>query len=443
VNVPLHDANLAAILELLRDRAGLDAESIGRKSVFHTVAQRAVSTAGGSLEAYRARLMMDEAEFQGLLEDVVVPETWFFREAAAFRCLEEHARAWRLRGDGLFRVLSVPCSTGEEVYSLVMILRRAGLGPKQCQIVGVDLSRRALDTAREGVYTSRSFREQDESLATLIAQGCDREGDSWRVGEAWRLGVSFCEGNLARGGFLHAEPAYDAIFCRNVLIYFSEEARQIALGNLRRLLKPGGLLCSAAAEARIVETSGWAERDPSCPFAFSRRAEVASPLSRFETSVAWPLQPAPLLGQPIPSQVPRRETQPTLAPERNAAAFSGPHAGALSTAAAVPAAVEIRSLRDAKLAADHGRLDEASAVCREVLRRDPTNAEAYCLQGTIHQAGGNLAEAERCFARAAYLDPSHYQALVHLMLLAQGRGDWGTAANYRRRAAQFAPRENR
>ncbi len=81
-------------------------------------------------------------------------------------------------------------------------------------------------------------------------------------------------------------------------------------------------------------------------------------------------------------------------------------------------------------------MEAAAAECAELLRTDPANAAAHCLLGVVHQAQGDAAAAERCFQRALYLEPSLHEALVHLALLAERRGQAQQAANYRRRAAK-------
>ena len=98
-------------------------------------------------------------------------------------------------------------------------------------------------------------------------------------------------------------------------------------------------------------------------------------------------------------------------------------------------------LRAARQAADSGHLEEADALCSRMLERDFASAEAHCLGGVIHQAQGRLDEARRSFEKALYLDPRHYEALVHMMLLAEQTGDCVGAANYRRRADRVAPGE--
>ena len=104
--------------------------------IAHAVRKRIAASGADSPQDYLHRLLLDPAEFQELLEDLVVPETWFFRDALAFRRLAALPRRRRSSGRRTVRVLSVACSTGEEVYSLAMALREAGLEPSQFQHPG-------------------------------------------------------------------------------------------------------------------------------------------------------------------------------------------------------------------------------------------------------------------------------------------------------------------
>jgi chemotaxis protein methyltransferase WspC len=98
-------------------------------------------------------------------------------------------------------------------------------------------------------------------------------------------------------------------------------------------------------------------------------------------------------------------------------------------------------LKAAQQAANDGRLEAADALCGRVLAQDPASVEAHYLQGVIRQAQGMWAEAQRSLDKVLYLEPRHYQALVHMMLLAEQRGDQAAAANFRRRARRVAPGE--
>jgi chemotaxis protein methyltransferase WspC len=372
------------------------------------------------------RVSGDDAELQELIEELVVPETWFFRDAMAFRCVMRRLEAARNASRGGLRILSIGCSTGEETYSLAMLLRDAGLSSSQYLVLGSDISRRSLDFARKGVYTARSFRDTDEAFAASCQRWCERDEESRRVRDEVRMGVEFRWGNLSQPDFLAGEPPFDFVFCRNVLIYFHAAARRTVLDNVRRLLAAHGILCSAPAEARIFSEAGFHSLGRECPFAFRCCGEPAA--EAVQRGAAVPAARAkakavdsPLIPHPSP-QVRVERMQPT-------------------PSAATIASEPIPDLCAAERAADSGRLEEADALCGQILSRDPSNAAAHYLRGIVRKAQGALGEAQRSLERAIYLDSRHHEALVQMMLLAQQRGDQQAAANYRRRAEQAAPQE--
>jgi chemotaxis protein methyltransferase WspC len=437
---PTGDEDLWEVFRLLWDRAGMAPEAMGSQSVAHAVRKRVVASGAESAQAYARRLLSDPAEFQELLEELVVPESWFFRDALAFRRLDRDLGAWRSPDRGPIRALSVGCSTGEEAYSLAMTLREAGLTPGQFRILAVDMSRRALELAKDGRFPSRSFRGPDQTMIALRDRWCKRIGDSWQVRDELRAGVEFRWGNLAEPGFLAGEPAFQVIFCRNVLIYFHPEARRVAVGHLRRLLSPEGLLCSAPAEARIFSEAGFSGLGSECPFAFRRREKLAQAppadggVARPEALRSACFAPAPNTPRPskIPGVPPKRCTTPVEDSGRAARPANASDEGVLWQ--------EI--LKAAQQAADDGRLEAADELCGRVLARDPASADAHYLRGVVRQAQGMWAEAQRSFDKVLYLNPRHYQALVHMMLLAEQRGDDVAAANFRRRAQRTPPGES-
>ena len=144
------DENLAEVFRLLRERAGMEPESVGCGGIESVVRRRISASGADSPQTYARRLSTDTAEFSELLEELLVPETWCFRDPLAFRHLSRFLDAWRSENRGTIRLLSVGCSTGEEVYSLAMALREAGFRPTQFFILGTDLSRRSLEVARKG-----------------------------------------------------------------------------------------------------------------------------------------------------------------------------------------------------------------------------------------------------------------------------------------------------
>ena len=429
------DDILSEVLRLLAERAGMAAESCGVPSVAHALRTRITATEAASSQDYLRCLQVDPAEVQELIEELVVPETWFFRDMIAFRCLARQLELARAGNPATFRVLSAGCSTGEEVYSLAIALRRAGFEPTQFLVLGTDVSRRSLDLAQKGAFAARSFREGDETIGALYRQWGANNGESWQIRQELQAGVEFRWENLAQLEYLAGASPFQVIFCRNVLIYFHAEARRTAVRNLRRLLARDGLLFSAPAEARIFSEAGFGSLGSECPFAF-RRPDAAESVA----AVQWPKANSPPLtggSAPLPpaSSPPVRSLALPVPTRRNDGDAQRPN----TVAAAIPVEVlQPAILQAAEQAADDGRLEEADALCSQVLSRDPASAGAHYLRGVILQAQGGFDEAQRSLEKALYLDPRHYQALVHMMLLAEQRGDRQAAANFRRRAQRAA-----
>ena len=228
------------------------------------------------------------------------------------------------------------------------------------------------------------------------------------------------------------------------LIYLHAAARRLAVGHLRRLLLPGGLLCCAPVEARILGESGFANvtGDHSC--VFTRSDEL--PGVATETAVALPSGPgaAPKRVGKSSSENLKGDLRSAVAAgsetraERRSAGSENRAERGEETVRTAEKAAESDLLEAARRAADDGFLDEAASLCQQVLARNPTNVEACYLYGVICQSRGAASEAQQWFEKALYLHPKHYQALVHLMLLAEQRGDRDGAANYRRRAHRKA-----
>src|ERR1700722_3528138 len=143
---------------LLRQKMGLTAASIGSPAVERAVKSRMADLGYAQAADYGCYLSASAEELQELIEAVVVPETWFFRDPQAYVAL---ARLVTEELRSALRVLSIPCSTGEEPYSLVMSLLDAGFLPQQLRVDAVDISARALAVAKRGVYGSNSFRGAD------------------------------------------------------------------------------------------------------------------------------------------------------------------------------------------------------------------------------------------------------------------------------------------
>src|ERR1035437_5557737 len=186
---------------LLRKTIGLDAESIGSTSIQRAVRLPMRGLGLRRLEGYEQLLDRSRAEWNELVESVIVTETWFVRDPALPAAFVRHVlEEWLPAHPAApMRLLSIPCASGEEPYSLVMALLDAGVAPERFQIEAVDISARALARVERGVYGKNSFRGKDLAFRDRYFQP-SKEG--FVLDPAVRHCVRFCRGNLLRADFL-------------------------------------------------------------------------------------------------------------------------------------------------------------------------------------------------------------------------------------------------
>jgi chemotaxis protein methyltransferase WspC len=355
-------------------------------------------------------LQSSTVELQELIEAVVVPETWFFRDPEAFAALVRLA-VEELRPSApaaVLRLLSIPCSTGEEPYSIVMALLDGGLAPERIQVDAVDISARALFRAKRGVYGSNSFRGQN----TVFRERYFRPTESgYALVESVLDKVNFRQGNLLADDLNLDQRPYHVVFCRNVLIYFDRATQERAMRRLGTFLLPSGFLFVGPAEAFLASCSGFAPVNQAMSFAFRKN------LAKRLTSSAAPL-PAPVKS-PVaklrpPAQRPPKPDVPVSTP--------------------APLAPRLDDLGTARGLADAGRLQEAAEVCQCHLRQHGPSAEAYYLLSLVRDAMGNWQDAAESYRKTLYLEPDHVDALLHLALLTETQGDIAAAGRLRERA---------
>lgn len=402
---------LAKFETMLKRTMGLDIQSIGRPMLERALQERQGSCGVADLDAYWLLLQMSEPEQLQLIESVIVPETWFFRNREAFLEMVQLQQRWpRLIGASQpLRILSLPCSTGEEPYSIAMALLDAGVPPSHFQIDAIDISPQSLDVARQAVYGKNSFRGDYLSFRdryfALNEQG-------YALSETVRQQVRFAQSNLFAADLLAAQAPYDIIFCRNLLIYFDRATQHQAVTILLRRLAPEGLVFVGPAESALMMLH---ELTPiKAPMAFAFRQGAPKPeiaRTALPPAVAYvPLAPAP----------------------RSTAAHSTP--ARARTASGNPDKPPQASLAAAQLLADQGKLNEAAAACDQFIRRHGASAAAYYLSGVIHDAADRKQAAADCYRKALYLEPNHADAMTHLAALLQTMGDYAGAKLLQQRA---------
>ncbi|MEO4046776.1 protein-glutamate O-methyltransferase CheR [Pseudomonas sp. CAU 1711] len=400
--------------DFLKARIGLDVGSVGAPVVARAVAQRLACGVAADHDGYWQLLQQSKQEQVALIDAVIVPETWFFRYPESFAALVRLARPRleRLAGARPLRILSLPCATGEEPYSIAMALLDAGVAAPLLHIDALDVSPRVIERAQRGLYGKNSFRGED--LAYRARHFAARD-DGYLLHEAVRELVRFQCGNLLEPGLLAEEPAYDLLFCRNLLIYFDQATQERVLEVLKRLTRLDGVLFIGPAEASLFSRLGMQSLGIAQAFAFQHPQEQPAPAPR----------PAP----PSVPPTPRREARRPPAPPRR----SSP-----APCAAPPASAAGDELSAIAGLADQGRLEEARQRCERLLRSGSPSAELFYWLGLISDSAGKASEAQDFYRKALYLEPQHREALGQLAALLAARGDLAGAKRLQQRANRGA-----
>lgn len=403
---------------MLHEATGL---TLSRSTVERAIKSRMEQTAAANQDIYLDRMTPDE--LTALVELVVVPESWFYRDPQAFQAAVEFVRARLARDTNrMVRILSIPCAGGEEPYTMAMVLADAGVRRDGYIIDAFDISPGCVERARSGVYSRNAFRSQDLAFRD---RHFTPDGEDYRINDALRQQVRFKQGNLLEFDLGTRTGYYDVIFCRNLLIYFDKQTTRTAIAKLEALLAADGLLFAGYAEVPSFCQHGFAPIQH--PQSFGLKKEAA--------------RPAPAV-QAVPKAAPRsvRRT-PLPAPNQPARVERLPAPVPAPVPAPAAAPVDTGLLAEARKLADLGQLKEAENKCRDHLAQTPDSAEAYFILGLVNELTDKRKLAEDYWKRCIYLQPDHYEALCHLALLAETNNDPGAAAALKARAARVYKRQ--
>jgi len=411
---------------LLKRKMGLDSGSIGKAAVERAVRHRMGAADAADERDYLLRVQTDPTEMQQLIEAVIVPETWFFRypesQAAMAGLARERLFAVGVPDTRVLRVLSLPCSSGEEPYSIAMALLDAGVPASRFEVDAVDISERMVEFARRAVYGRNSFRGDDLAYR---GRHFTETADGHQLADIVRARVRFHQGNLFDTHLLAGAAPYDFVFCRNLLIYFDGPTQERAVQVLRRFTRGDGVMFVGPAETSLMT----ARRLPAVPVArsFAFLAQTLPPPA--ETFAP----PKPMVHAWTPPRRPVAQLPAARLPLAHAAI-------APATRPDTPSADA--SLRQIAALADQGRVQDAMAKCQAHLDSHGASADALHLLGLLQDAAGDARQAQTSYRKALYLDPTHREALLHLAALIASAGDIEGARRLQARAARQEARRD-
>lgn len=252
----LSDSAFGRLRQQIEKRSGLHFPEEKRYLLENRLGQRLKDLALHSFDAYASHLAsLDGAdgEWDVLLNLVTTRETYFFREASQLdlitrELLPQLLPAKRQRGDSNLRVFSAACSSGDEAYTLAILLQESSGLPigLRWEVTGMDISPQAIQQAQAAIYGTYALRHLPAGMLQKHFQ--EVPGQGWQPVSQLRQRVSFRRGNLMDPLQVRTSGLHDIILCRNVLIYFDAEARRSILTNLAASLAPGGFLLTGFSE---------------------------------------------------------------------------------------------------------------------------------------------------------------------------------------------------
>ncbi len=375
---------------------GIDLQTVGHNSLHNAVARRMRVLGIKERRQYYELIDRSTAELAELIDEVAVNETWFFRDNTPFSVLQRYARNWLKSGRGsCLRILSVPCASGEEPYSIAIALLEAGVNGPLFKIDAIDISYRALRLARRGIYGRNSFRGRNNFFQRKYFQ---KSKAGYVIAKHIKHSVNFIRANILDTRLPILNNRYDIIFCRNLLIYLDKNNQKLVVSILDKLLVDEGLIFTGHAEPGAFADSVFIPAPYPKAFALSKR--IAAVCKPDQVSYNWQSFPPPLLVQPL---------WPT----------------------------ELDAVRDL---ADAGRHEEAMECCERYILRHGSDKEAYLLMGMILTDMDEPRLAIRMLKKVVYLDPNLVKAIDMLALLYKGLGDDNNYRLFKQRAGRVAAR---
>ncbi len=252
--IQITDADFQRFRDFFYRKTGIWFEENRRYFVDKRLVERIRETGHDSFRSYftMVRFQASGEELQNLINIMTVNETYFFREEYQFDCLVRSVLPEVMknkRPDDPVRILCMPCSTGEEPYSIAIKLVEEWpeIDEVDVELVGTDIDTTVLERARQGIYTKRSVQHVPPALLKKYFDPLP--GNHWQLKAFMRQCVDFRQANVTDAADMKRFRGFDVVFCRNLLIYFDDRSRREAAENLFGVMNPGGFIMLGHSES--------------------------------------------------------------------------------------------------------------------------------------------------------------------------------------------------
>jgi chemotaxis protein methyltransferase CheR len=363
-------------------------------------------------ELYLA-LCRKEPVFDELISELTVGETYFYRDENQFSLLKKEilpAIIKQAKTSKQLKIWSAGCATGEEPYTVAILLKELLPGIKEWDILilATDINKKALAKAKAGVYNDWSFRALPPNWLSTYFQEIGKK--SYRLKEEIKSLVTFNYLNLKDNlypSFFNQTFALDLIICRNVTIYLQPEVTESIFGRFEAALKPGGWLMLGASDptpnkfnlAIVVKNGTFVyrknkEKQPLLPAALPAKSKIAP----------TPAKEAP----PLKEKKEFYQAEAATAATKSTAGAYGNLNPSVTATTVKPSARQL--LQDASKMLAANKLKEAESLLKQYLAAHQTDAKAYFLLGLVNEVNENIETAHNCLKKAVFLQPDYLEA---------------------------------
>ena len=416
----------------ITEKSGIGFDERKRKQLEEVVGARCKILGLNYMRDYCSLLRIPsvgEREFSNLMDILTIQESFFFRHEAQFHALKNFCLPPLMNKKETdhrrINIWSAGCANGEEAYSIAMLIRDLVLDDFQTKfyIKGTDISRRALRKAREGVYTERAIR----GLAPhYLKRYFMKQGDRYLLSADIRTMVDFEYLNLSEEPFpIETMPRWDIIFCRNVIIYFTQNHSRKLMKNFYASMADGGFLFAGFSETMRYLNDDFVPLQMDDAFIYQKQVPGQAP--KFSTAsrskstkkntpsqekkTGKHFRKTPFTKPILSNRGTRRITtgEPEINPRQTIVRSTK-----IKDTDRTPSKSLDENLSVARELADKGETIDAATILDNIIRREPLQAQAYFMLAMIHNDAGNLDQASHYLKRAIYLEPDNPLAHLHL-----------------------------
>ena len=423
--------SLDKIKNILKNEIGLDASTIGEATINKILNERMRSCEISELDEYYSHLCNSPDELHLLLETSVIPETWFFRDDKPFKLiLNSISKQLVSHPERTCRILCIPCSTGEEPYSISIYLRDNGIPDTAYGIQAVDISYKSIEIATQAIYGKNSFR--GKNAKQYAEKYFNLSNSKYSLKDDIKSSVDFQQVNILEADSLPFNEQFDFILCRNLLIYFDMPTKEIAYTNLNMLLKDNGLLFIGHSEFGSVPEDIFKTTKINSTFCLTKsnneiieKNNHSAKPSKNNISTLKTIKPPKVKAFSNTEQYRSEKEKKAGSVKINKSRESIPDSNQ-------------NLIQQAKSLADSGKFNEAETLCLKYIDENGDHEESFFLLGLINEASGNNSQAHSFYKKALYLNPKHYETLIHLSLIIESQGDIEASNLLKERAARVS-----